>query len=144
MFITLFISAYRWTLSWAGWIQSESFFPLFGLEWNLVHCYWGHCWAICNSPGWWWMMNECGAIGGLLGRGKQSARRKSAPVPPCPPEISHDLTRAPSWTVAVGSQGLTELWHSQSKSYYPVLLFYVSKGVSSFQLFQLKFSTHFP
>jgi hypothetical protein len=38
--------------------------------------------------------DECGAIGGMLGRGNRSARREPAAVPLCPPQIPHDLT----WT----------------------------------------------
>jgi hypothetical protein len=34
---------------------------------------------------------DCGAIGGMkIGRGNPSTRRKPAPVPLCPPQISHD------------------------------------------------------
>jgi hypothetical protein len=29
--------------------------------------------------------DECGATGGMLGRGNRSTRRKPAPVPLCPP-----------------------------------------------------------
>jgi hypothetical protein len=44
---------------------------------------------------------DCGAFGGMrIGRGNRSTRRKPAPVPFCPPQIPHDLTRA----AAVGSQ----------------------------------------
>jgi hypothetical protein len=42
----------------------------------------------------WMMYDECGAVGGMgIGRGNQSARSKSAPVPLCPPQIPHDLNR---------------------------------------------------
>jgi hypothetical protein len=38
---------------------------------------------------------DCGEIGGMkIGRGNQSNRRKRASVPLCPPQISHDQTRA--------------------------------------------------
>jgi hypothetical protein len=34
---------------------------------------------------------DCGQIGGMkIGRGNQSARRKPAPAPLCPPQIPHD------------------------------------------------------
>jgi hypothetical protein len=49
----------------------------------------------------------CGAVGGMLGRGNPSTRRKPAPVPLCPPQISHDLNRARTWAIAVGIQRLT-------------------------------------
>jgi hypothetical protein len=39
------------------------------------------------------MINEFVAIGGMrIGRGRQSALRRSTPVPLCPSQISHDLT----------------------------------------------------
>jgi hypothetical protein len=47
-----------------------------------------------------------GEIGGTIGRGNRSTRRKSAPVPLCPPQTPHAAqmrTRA----AAVGSQGIT-------------------------------------
>jgi hypothetical protein len=47
-----------------------------------------------------------GEIGGMIGRGKRSTRRKLAPVQLCPPQTPHAArtrTRAP----AVGSQRLT-------------------------------------
>jgi hypothetical protein len=34
---------------------------------------------------------DCGAVGGMLGRGSRSTRRKPTPVPFCPPQIPHDL-----------------------------------------------------
>jgi hypothetical protein len=51
---------------------------------------------------------DCGAVGGLkIGRGNRSTRRKPAPAPLCPPEISHHQTRARTRAAAVGSQRLT-------------------------------------
>jgi hypothetical protein len=51
---------------------------------------------------------DCGAIGGMkIGRGNRSTRRKTAPVPLCPPQIPHELTRAPTRAAAMGSQRLT-------------------------------------
>jgi hypothetical protein len=41
-----------------------------------------------------------GEIGGIIGRGKRSTRRKRAPVPLCPPQNPHAArmrTRAPRW-----------------------------------------------
>jgi hypothetical protein len=47
-----------------------------------------------------------GEIGGMIGRGNRSTRRKHAPVPLCPPQIQHSArTRTPA--AAVGSQRLT-------------------------------------
>jgi hypothetical protein len=52
--------------------------------------------------------DDCGAIGGMkIGRGNRSTRRKHAPAPLCPPQITHDQTRARTRAVAVGSQRLT-------------------------------------
>jgi hypothetical protein len=56
------------------------------------------------------MINEgdCGATGGMkIGRGNRSTRRKPAPAPLCPPQITHDQTRAWTWAAAVGSQWLS-------------------------------------
>jgi hypothetical protein len=44
-----------------------------------------------------------GEIGGMIGRGNRSTRRKPAPVPLCPPHAARTRTRA----AAVGSQRLT-------------------------------------
>jgi hypothetical protein len=52
--------------------------------------------------------DDCGAIGGMkFGRGKRSTRRQPAPVPLCPPQIPHDLSRTRTRTAAVGSRRLT-------------------------------------
>jgi hypothetical protein len=49
-----------------------------------------------------------GEIGGIIGRGNRSTRRKPAPVPLCPPQTPH---AAPTRTraAAVGSQRVTAL-----------------------------------
>jgi hypothetical protein len=44
--------------------------------------------------------DECGAVGGMSGRGNQSTQRKPAPVPLCPPQIPYVLEPNPgrlSW-----------------------------------------------
>jgi hypothetical protein len=51
--------------------------------------------------------NECEAIGGMLGKGHRSTRRKPAPVPIRPPQISHDLNLARTRAAEVGSRRLT-------------------------------------
>jgi hypothetical protein len=52
--------------------------------------------------------DECGAVGEMrIGRGKRSTRRKPAPVLLCPPQITHDLTKARTRAAAVGSRRLT-------------------------------------
>jgi hypothetical protein len=50
--------------------------------------------------------DDCGAIGGMrIGRGNQRTGRELSPVPLCPPQIPHDLTRARARAAAVGSYG---------------------------------------
>jgi hypothetical protein len=64
------------------------------------HC--GHQWPIVLVPG----DYDNGEIGGMIGRGNRSTRRKPAPVPFCPsqtPQVGRTRTRA----AAVGSQRLT-------------------------------------
>jgi hypothetical protein len=51
--------------------------------------------------------NKVRAIGGKLGMGNLSTGRKPAPVPLCPPQIPHDLTRARTRADAVENQLLT-------------------------------------
>jgi hypothetical protein len=51
---------------------------------------------------------ECGAVGGMrIDRGNRSTRRKPAPAPRCPQQISHNLTRVRTRVAAVGSRWLT-------------------------------------
>jgi hypothetical protein len=53
-------------------------------------------------------MMMCGAVGGMrIGRGNQSTRRKTAPVPLCRPQIPHYLTWSRTRAAAVESRGLT-------------------------------------
>jgi hypothetical protein len=47
-----------------------------------------------------------GEIGGMIGRGNRSTRRKPAPVPLCPPQSPH-AARTRTRAAAVGSQRLT-------------------------------------
>jgi hypothetical protein len=51
--------------------------------------------------------DECGAIGGIAGRGNRSTRRKPAPVSLCSSQIPLDLTRARTRAATAGSQLLT-------------------------------------
>jgi hypothetical protein len=50
---------------------------------------------------------ECEAVGGMIGRGSRSTRRKPVPVPLCPAQIPNDLTRTRTWTSAFASWRLT-------------------------------------
>jgi hypothetical protein len=50
---------------------------------------------------------ECGAVGGIIGSGNRSTRRKPAPVRLCPPQIPDYLTRARTRAAAVGRHRLT-------------------------------------
>jgi hypothetical protein len=47
-----------------------------------------------------------GEIGGMIGKGNRSTRRKPAPVPLCPPQTPH-AARTRTRAAAVGSQRLT-------------------------------------
>jgi hypothetical protein len=47
-----------------------------------------------------------GEIGGMIGRGNRSTRRKHAPIPLCLPQTPH-AARTRTRTAAVGSQRLT-------------------------------------
>jgi hypothetical protein len=58
-----------------------------------------------------------GEIGGMIGRENRRTRRKTAPVPLCPPQTPH-AARARTRAAAVGSQRLTaELRHGHTASY---------------------------
>jgi hypothetical protein len=62
--------------------------------------------------------DDCGAIGGMrIGRENRSTRRKPAPVPLCPSQIPHDLTRARTRAAAVGIRRLTTYGNSYVGTY---------------------------
>jgi hypothetical protein len=64
-------------------------------------------WSIVPAPG----DYDNGEIGGMIGRGNRSTRRKPAQMPPCPPQTPH-AARTRTRAAAVGSQRLTaELRH---------------------------------
>jgi hypothetical protein len=50
--------------------------------------------------------NDDGEIGGMIGKGNRSTRRKPAPVPLCPPQTPHAV-RTRTRAAAMGSQRLT-------------------------------------
>jgi hypothetical protein len=50
---------------------------------------------------------ECGAVGGMIGRGNRTNRSKLASVPLRPPQIPHDLTKALTQADMLESHRLT-------------------------------------
>jgi hypothetical protein len=64
------------------------------------HC--GHQWPIMPAPD----DYDDREIGGMIGRGNRTTRRKPAPVPLCPPQTPH-AARTQTWAAVVGSQRLT-------------------------------------
>jgi hypothetical protein len=60
---------------------------------------------------------ECGAIGGMSDRENRSTRRKPAPVPLCPPQIPHDLTRARTPDHRNGKQATNRLSYGTAFMY---------------------------
>jgi hypothetical protein len=67
-------------------------------------------WGAVSESTWYVGLVECwvGAVGGTrIGRGNRSSRRKSAPVPLCPPQIPRDLTWDRARAAAMGNQRLT-------------------------------------
>jgi hypothetical protein len=69
---------------------------------------------------------ECGIIGGMLGRGNRSAWRISVPEPVCLPYVLHDLTQARMMAAAVGRWKLTA-WATAAPQH--VHLLYVLKKI---------------
>jgi hypothetical protein len=51
--------------------------------------------------------DECGAFGGMIGRGNRSTGRRRVPVPLCPPQIPHVLTRDRTRASALRSRRVT-------------------------------------
>jgi hypothetical protein len=79
------------------------FFKLVWGGWNprsTRHC--GYQWPIVPAPD----DYDDGEIGGMIGRGNRSTRRKPAPVPLCPPQNPR-AARMRTRAAAVGSQRLT-------------------------------------
>jgi hypothetical protein len=60
-----------------------------------------HCGTV-QAPG----DYDDGEIGGMIGRGNRSTRRKPVPMPLCPPQSPH-AARTRTRAAAVGSQRLT-------------------------------------
>jgi hypothetical protein len=69
-----------------------------------------------------------GEIGGMIGRGNRSTRRKPALVLLCPPQTPH-AARTRTWAATVGSQRLTaELRHGLYVNLVLPLLHHVAVG----------------
>jgi hypothetical protein len=69
----------------------------------------------------------------MSGRGNRSTRRKPASVPPCTPQIPHDLTRARTRSAMVGRRLLTA-W-ATSRPVLPFTLLSLTAGWSQISLF---------
>jgi hypothetical protein len=63
-------------------------FP-FCLSETRVHQYCSHLLAYCTSPGWQTVMIVEQLVVWMIGKGNRSIRRKTAPVPLCPPQTPH-------------------------------------------------------
>jgi hypothetical protein len=72
------------------------------------HC--DHQWPIVPAPG----DYDDGEIGGMIGRGNRSTRRKPAPLPLCPPQTPH-AARTETRAAEVGRQRLTALAKARPK-----------------------------
>jgi hypothetical protein len=83
----------------------SEFFFWYSEGWSPIgstrHC--GQQWPIVPAPG-----DYDGEIGGMIGRGNRSTRRKPDPVPLCPPQSPYAARRR-TRAAAVGSQRLTAL-----------------------------------
>jgi hypothetical protein len=81
--INVFLSFLDWGETWVHLVR-----------WPLI--------ALLYQP--WVIDDKCGAVGGMrIGRGNWTTQRKPTPLPPCPPQIPHDLTWAWTWATTVGS-----------------------------------------
>jgi hypothetical protein len=73
-------------------------------------------WPIVSAPS----DYDNGEIGGMIGRGNRSTRKKPAPLPLCPQQIPH-AARTRTWAAAVGSHRLTaELRHGHKVTIKPL------------------------
>jgi hypothetical protein len=97
-------------------IHSTLFFCGAGWDWvHLVH------WPLTGLSYQPQMVDGYGAFGGMrIGRGNWRSWRKPTPVPPCPPQIPHDLT----WATVMGSWQLSA-WAVA----WPATLSYIHVGI---------------
>jgi hypothetical protein len=81
------------------------FFLVFSDGWDWIHLVRRPPFGLLYQPR---IDDEWGVVGGMIiGRGNRSTRRKTTPVPLCPPQIPHDLTWDRTRAAAVGSRRLT-------------------------------------
>jgi hypothetical protein len=83
------------------------FFKFLGVGWDCIHLVHRQIIGLLYQPR---MIDddECGAVGGMrIGRGNRSTRRKTGPVPFCPPQIPHDLNWARIRAATVESRWLS-------------------------------------
>jgi hypothetical protein len=108
MFAGAYVSQ-KWELYWHPCsavknLKRFMFFNWYSGGWSPIgstrHC--GHQWPIVPAPS----DYDDGEIGGMIGRGNRSTRRKTAPEPLYPPQIPHAL-RTRTRAAPVGSQRLT-------------------------------------
>jgi hypothetical protein len=112
------------------------FFNWYSGGWSPIgstrHC--GHQWPIVPASGGY----DDGEIGGMIGRGNRSTRRKPAPMPLCPPQTPH-AARARTRAATVGSQRLTA-WATARPSYCIRLIYMIS--LLTFLLFKILLLMH--
>jgi hypothetical protein len=91
----------------------------------------GLCLACCTRPGWWMMTGVEQSVEWLAGEAKY--RRKPAPVPLCPPQISHNLNWARTRTGDRLSYGTAKPMEISEKLSIP------TSDESSFESFENEF-----
>jgi hypothetical protein len=100
--------------------QAKFFFNWYSGGWSPIGStrHYGHQWPIVPAPG----DYDDGEIGGMIGRGNRSTRRKSAPVPLCPPKTPH-VAQA-KWRPVVGwlmSNKLESMWKEAFVAWFEIL-----------------------
>jgi hypothetical protein len=79
--------------------------------------------------------DECGAVGGMIGRGKRSTRRKPAPVLLSPPQIPNDMIWTGTKAVPVQCQQLTARAKERPRVHIP----YVSSELHELTIHHSRF-----
>jgi hypothetical protein len=114
-----FFNSLGWGETVSTWHVGHYFFLICIVESRSTR-YCGHQCPIVPSPD----DYDNGEIGGMIGSGNRSTRRKPVPVPLCPPQTSH-AARTRTRAAAVGSQCLT------SDTNWPIVVAPVDRGVWS-------------